>query len=141
LTAAQTELISATSARPVISPDGRFIACYYIGEPADGWQIAILPIEGGTPVRIIKPPDTVNLQIPLERPLAWSPDNRFIYYLNDKDGISNVFRIAVEGSTPERVTRFTSGRIFAFSLSPDGKRMALARGSTTSDIVIFRRSK
>jgi Tol biopolymer transport system component len=92
-------------------------------------------------VQIINPPDTVNLQSLLERPLAWSADSRHLYYLNDKGGTSNIFRIATDGTNKtEQVTKFPTGRIFDFSLAPDEKRAVVARGSVSSDVVIFKKS-
>jgi serine/threonine protein kinase/Tol biopolymer transport system component len=135
------EITSDFCVRPAVSPDGKFIACYYNGETTGNrWEIAILNQNGGVPVRLVKPPDTLNLQTPFERPLAWSPDSRSIFYLNDAGGATNVFRIDAAGGSgkPARMTHFTSGRIFDFSLSPDGRRAVLSRGSTASDAVIFR---
>jgi hypothetical protein len=44
----------------------------------------------------------------------------------------------------KELTEFTSGQIFAFTFSRDGKQIALARGSITSDVVLitgFRRPR
>ena len=131
------------SLRPVVSPDGTMIACYYSGEKTKGvWKIAILPIEGGEPLRIIETPDTVNLEPPPTRPLAWSLDNRSVFYVNDKGDISNIYKIGiVENAKPERITDFASGRIFDFALSADGENIIFAKGSSTSDIVMFGKTK
>ncbi len=136
----ETEITNALSARAAASPDGRWLACYYSGEETgNSWRIAILSAETGAVRRVIAPPDTFNQLTPVERPLAWSPDNRSLYYVNDKNNVSNIFRIAVETETPPaQITHFTSGRIFDFSLSPDGRRAALARGSSTSDVLIYK---
>lgn len=139
---AQTEITPDLSASAVVSPDGKWIACYYSGEETgNSWRITILSAENGTVRRVITPPNTFNIQTPLERPLAWSPDSRSLYYLNDKNSVSNIFRVEVgEEKSPVQITRFTSGRIFDFSLSPDGNRVVLVRGMSSSDIVIFKKS-
>ena len=136
-------LTTDSSVRPVISPDGKMIACYYLSEKTKGaWKIAILPIEGGEPRQIIETPDTVNLQIPPERPLAWSSDNRTIFYVNDKGDVSNIYKIGIEeNAKPEKITEFNSGRIFDFVFSNDGKCIVFARGTSTSDIVMFKKSE
>jgi serine/threonine protein kinase/Tol biopolymer transport system component/Tfp pilus assembly protein PilF len=123
-----------------VSPHGRFIACYRSGEKTNKeWKLAVLPIEGGDPVRIFDLADTVNLQIPPERPLAWSPDSRSIYYLNDRLSASNIYRISLDdGARPEKITDFASGRIFDFALARDGRRLAFSHGTSTSDIIVFR---
>jgi len=40
-----------------------------------------------------------------------------------------------------KLTHFTSGRIFGLALSRDGKRLAIARGAETSDVVLIRNFK
>jgi hypothetical protein len=47
-------------------------------------------------------------------------------------------RVANSGAVahPHQITGFTSGRIFSFSWSRDGKQMIVARGSETSDVVL-----
>ncbi len=41
------------------------------------------------------------------------------------------------GGEPKQFTKFTSGRIFDFDWSADGKQLLLARGETNSDIVLL----
>ncbi len=138
----ETEIVSALSARAAASPDGKWLACYYSGEETgNSWRITILSVETGAVRRVITPPDTFQQLTPIERPLGWSPDSRSLYYVNDKNNVSNIFRIAVETETPpEQITHFTTGRIFDFSLSPDGRRAALGRGSSTSDVLVYKNS-
>ncbi len=51
--------------------------------------------------------------------------------------MSNVWRISRDGGPAEPVTNFKTDRIFSFAWSHDGKQLALARGSLTSDAVLF----
>ena len=43
----------------------------------------------------------------------------------------------LKGEEPRQVTNFTSGRIFDFSWSRDGKRLYLAKGEHTSDVILI----
>ncbi len=140
----ETSLASATSVRPAVSPTGRFVACNYAGEETDkSWQIAILPsATNNAATRFIKPYAKSFFRSPQERPLAWSPDERFLYFLNNANNVANIFRVAATGDlSPVQMTHFTSGEIFDFALAPDGKSVVIARGSTSSDVVIFKNSK
>ena len=62
-------------------------------------------------------------------------------------GQPNLWSLAIDGGKPEPITNLPSETITsmaAFAPSRDGKRMALARGYTTGDIVLikgFRQSK
>jgi len=40
-----------------------------------------------------------------------------------------------------QLTHFNSGRIFGISLSADGSKIALSRGSINSDVVLFTRNR
>ena len=44
----------------------------------------------------------------------------------------------VAGGPPRQLTKFTSGRIFNFAYTPDRKRLFLARGTRTGDVVLIR---
>jgi hypothetical protein len=39
------------------------------------------------------------------------------------------------------LTIFTSGRVFDFCWSPDGKDLFLAKGETTSDVILISNSR
>ena len=42
-----------------------------------------------------------------------------------------------EGGPPHEVTNFTSGQIFDFNWTDDGKQLLLCRGEVTSDVVLL----
>jgi Tol biopolymer transport system component len=68
----------------------------------------------------------------------WSADGAALLYSKTIGGVSNVWRLPIDGGEPKQLTSFTSLRITSFALSRDGKRLALARGSTRSDVVLIR---
>jgi serine/threonine protein kinase/Tol biopolymer transport system component len=136
---AATPLASFNARRPVVSPDGRWIACNFNDEQQGGeWHIAVVPIEGGEPARVLQLPGFTDSEAPPERPLAWTPDSRALLYINDEGKASNIWLVPLEGGPHRQLTHFTEGRIFNLALSSDGRRLVLARGSTTTDIVLFR---
>jgi hypothetical protein len=52
---------------------------------------------------------------------------------------SNLTLEPLDGEPPRQLTHFTVGPvIFDFAWSHDGKRLAIARTTTTNDIVLFR---
>ena len=70
-------------------------------------------------------------------PPQWSPDSKALHYLLTRKGATNVWEQPLTGGEPHQVTDFTSGRIFGFSWSRDGKQLLVAKGSDTRDVVLI----
>lgn len=51
--------------------------------------------------------------------------------------VTNVWEQRLVGGPPKRITNFTSGRIFDFNWTADGKDLLLSRGEITSDLVLL----
>jgi Tol biopolymer transport system component len=73
--------------------------------------------------------------------LEWAPDGRSLLYVDTPRGVSNVWRLPLAGGPPRQVTRFDAGQIFAFALTRDGRRLAVARGGIVGDVVLIRDSR
>jgi serine/threonine protein kinase/Tol biopolymer transport system component len=116
---------------PRISPDGKFIA-YDIqeGSPVPQAKFVVIPAGGGAPVHVFPRPSGSGWA-------RWSPDGKGLQYMLTRKGATNIWEQPLAGGEPHQVTDFTSGRIFAFSWSRDGKQLFVARGSETSDVVLI----
>ena len=125
------QLTDKASELATFSPDGKQIACGYLENQTAQFQIAILPIEGGQPIKTFSFPNGGNTN------LRWTNDGRAIVYGLTEKGVTNLWAQPVDGSTPKKLSNFTSDRIFGFSFSHDGKQVALARGTQTSDVVLI----
>ncbi len=126
-----------------VSPDGRLIACSYFGDQgssAGGLRMAVVPIEGGPLVKIfdvrLKPFTRWRSFGSLDT-IRWTADGRALTYIATHGGVSNIWSQPLAGGKPAQLTNFKTGRIFNFDWSPDGKWLALARGSVTSDVVLI----
>jgi Tol biopolymer transport system component len=58
-----------------------------------------------------------------------------------ENGVDNVWVQPLDGSTGRQITDFKSEQIWSFSLSPDGKSLAVLRGHFDSDVVLLQESK
>ena len=126
-----TQMTTVNASVPVISPDGRFIACRYWQENSSSQKIAILPFSGGQPTKIL------NIPIVDWQRVRWTPDGASLTYIDTHAGVSNLWRQPVDGSSPKQLTTFKSDQIFSYDWSRDGKLLACERGVETSDVVLI----
>jgi serine/threonine protein kinase len=118
---------------PVVSPDGRSIACRYRDENTKVQKIAILPFDGGPPTKI--------LDIPIVdwQRIRWSPDGTGLTFIDTRSGVSNLWRQPIDGSAPRQLTTFKSDQILSYDWSRDGKQLVCERGIEASDVVLINR--
>ena len=93
-------------------------------------KIAVIPAEGGAATATFVRPIGAST-------LHWAPDGKGVQYLLTRRGATNVWEQSLAGGAPHPVTDFTSGHIFDFAWSRDGKELLLAKGETASDVVLI----
>jgi serine/threonine protein kinase/Tol biopolymer transport system component len=134
---APIQLTEKVSAKPTMSPDGEFFACVYEDAGPNGaYKIAVIPISGGQPVKLLDLP-----QIVRSPSFRWSADGRALVYIDSRDRVFNLWSQALDNSPPKQLTSFKTERIFRFDLADDGKGFAVARGSENSDVVMINNFK
>jgi Tol biopolymer transport system component len=71
---------------------------------------------------------------------VWLPNGREIAYIGGGPLVAqNLYARPVNGGAERQLTHFTDGRVIAeFSWSRDGQRLAIARATVTSDIVLIK---
>jgi Tol biopolymer transport system component len=116
-----------------VSPDGRWIACYYFPSKNELPSLAMVPFAGGQPAKGFPLPTT----IASDSPVHWTPDGQAISFINTVNGVANIWEQPVEGGPPKPMTHFTSDKIFWFDWSHDG-RLALSRGTDTTDALLIK---
>ena len=109
------------------SPDSRLLA-FRNGVS----KLEVIPITGGQKTRLF------DVERDNDR-LRWSPDGCCLeYVLNaNTNGPANLWEQPLEGGPPRRITKFTSGLIFDFNWTTDGKHLLLSRGDANSDVVLL----
>ena len=126
-------LTNFPSTEPAYSPDGSMIACFSILEGEKFWILAILPAEGGSPVKTFQIPTSTATS----RGPAWTPDGKQITYIVSNGEKSDLWAQPVEGGDPVRISDFTRPWIARRSYSQDGKRIAITRGEAFRDAVML----
>ena len=101
---------------PAFSPDGRSLVVT-LGGVDGNLDIYVLEINSRQVKRL-----TTHRAIDTEG--TWSPDGRFIYFTSDRSGGPQIYRVPVNGGSPERIT-FEGSYNARPRLSPDGSKLAM----------------
>lgn len=120
-------VIETIAIRPTVSPDGRFVAYYYLSKV---WGLAVASSEGGKPLQKFPLQPSV-----ISRFVRWTPDGKALAYVDTRDGVSNIWLQPLDGAPPHQLTNFDTENIFYFDWSRDGKNFAIARGTITSNVI------
>jgi Tol biopolymer transport system component len=117
-----------------LSPDEQRVAFFqYSGSgAAHKVQIVLQNVNGGAQTFL---PSTGVLHFP-----EWAPDGHALLLTKATGAGSNLFYQPLDGSAPTQLTHFDTEplRLADFSLSPDGKQIAITRYKVNdSDIVLF----
>ena len=124
------KIIDHNAWMPIVSPDNQFIACRYDVE-AGQQGIAILPFQGGPPVKLLRIP------IRERQRIQWSADSRSLTYVDTVNGVYNIWTYEIASDSRKQVTHFKSDQIFAYAWSPDYKELACDRGAELRDVMII----
>jgi Tol biopolymer transport system component len=116
-----------------ISRDGKWVLIVAQEMDADSnpiQKISVIPAEGGAAVHVFPAPLGVSKA-------EWSPDGKAIQFVLTKKGAGNIWEQPLAGGDVRQMTNFTSGQIFGFNWTDDGKDLLLARGQVHSDVVLI----
>jgi Tol biopolymer transport system component/predicted Ser/Thr protein kinase len=126
------------------SLDSKLVATVELKDSGAMWRVAFTPVDGGQAAQfsswILASAMSIDPPMPGfdEAAPRLSPDRKQIVYVSNKDGIENLWSRDFDGSHVKQLSHFTdSQHIFWFAVGIDGK-IAVSRGTSTSDIVLIR---
>jgi eukaryotic-like serine/threonine-protein kinase len=123
---------------PFPSMDGRHVAFASPGKDGKVF-LAVVSADNGALEAQPTIPDTLDHT---SSAVAWTPDNRSMALSDIRTGTPNIWSLPVLGKAAGRqLTHFTSGQVWAFHYTRDGKSVAYARGNNQSDVVLFTSNK
>ena len=115
-----------------ISPSGKFIVGLVFSE-IEG-KVDIVDSESGKVIReFALDPRWGAGQCP-----RFTPDGKSVTYGVRINGVDNLWAQPLDGSPAHFITFFKSDQIVDFHWSPDGKKLAIVRGRTDSNVVLIR---
>ncbi len=128
------QMTTELTMHPAVSPKNGEIACWYSPDVAKPrWKIAVFKPDGTGPIQLFDAAPTVRP----DSALHWTAKADGISYIDDRDGVSNIWVQPIDGHPPRRLTTFTWGTVYSFAWAPDG-RLVYSRGMSTSDVVLIR---
>jgi Tol biopolymer transport system component len=137
---APEQLSDRSSTWAAVSPDGKLLALRYLDDQARANKIAVMPFAGGEPIKTLEV--SVGFR---DVGLGWTADSKAIIYADARgygdNSADNIWSAPIDGGASKQLTNFSSGLIFAFQVSRDGRRIALSRGTQTDDVILIRDSQ
>jgi Tol biopolymer transport system component len=127
-------LTETRAQKPDVSPDGKLIAYHTMDSQSatSPWIFGAMPFDGGPLIRKFTFGPSVG-----ERIVRWVPGGWGLAYLDTAGGVSNIWVQPLDGGPPLQLSDFKAERIDSFDWSPDGRRLAVVRGTETSDVVLI----
>lgn len=157
-------LPNTSNFRPAISPDAKKMAYTYWDPIKKQMAQEIVSVESyknpqlikteNSEEYIIKPkeqnmPTIDRFELPLtavgenaqnEPSMRWTVDGKNLTFINEEKGVSNIWLKLLKTKELKKLTSFTENSIFRYDWNSDGKRIAITRYFTTSDVVTIRTS-
>jgi TolB protein len=105
-----------SNSAPAWSPDGKTLALTLSRDGGSQLNLLNLSQPGSEPRRVAQSSS-------IDTEPAFTADGRNIYFVSDRGGSPQIYRVPVTGGNPERVT-FTGNYNISPALSPDGRWLA-----------------
>jgi serine/threonine protein kinase len=135
-----------------LSPDGKVMAEFLqvFSQQSRTYtnRILLLNLEGSStaPSRFLEVDPKLNAFFLSPGPetrgnFRFTPDGKYLAFVNQENGVSNVWALPLNGSPGKRITNFKSDMILDFAWSYDGKRLAVFRYASDEDVILMRDSR
>jgi Tol biopolymer transport system component len=118
---------------PRVSRDGTRIAVILVQDDTKKVSIAIIPFEGGEPIKEFEVAQTIDMSFSVR----WTPDGKGLVYVDGARGFGNLWRQPIDGGRAIRLTEYKENGIWHREWSRDGKQIALVRGEAHSDAIMI----
>jgi serine/threonine protein kinase/Tol biopolymer transport system component len=122
-----TSLTDHRARDPIVSPDGRTIACSYTTGDSLKTTLALIDTRSGRLTAL-------DVQGSMFRWL----DGRTISFAAEENGVENLWLYSLDSRTTRRLTHFSEGSIYDYAWNASGTRAAIAHVVDSSDVVLMK---
>jgi eukaryotic-like serine/threonine-protein kinase len=120
------------------SPDGDSIGLLFgEGEPIERIKLAVVDAQSGSFKGTFDTPASGSIPDNPWWAIRWAPGGGGLTYAWSQGSSTNLWLQPIAGGPPHQLTHFPDD-VIAYAWSPDGNRLAVARSTTSSDVVVFR---
>jgi WD40 repeat protein len=134
-----------------LSPDGRTLVLFLDSFSPEtriySNKVALVNLQEApkTSIRILDLPAGPNFVFHLTNPPSnsafhFTPDGKSFALVSENKGVDNIWLLPLDGSNSHPITNFKSELIPEFRFSHDGKKLAVLRHHTESDVILLRDS-
>ncbi|HEU4869301.1 MAG TPA: protein kinase [Pyrinomonadaceae bacterium] len=115
-----------------MSRDGKLLACAFRDTAPDAEvQLQIITTADGNIVRTLKWPGDTDA-------VFWSPDSQGLDFIADRDGLPNIYRVAIATGKEQKLTEWqTPASLWHFAASNDGQQLAVVRDTHTIELLLI----
>ncbi len=113
-----------------VSHGGDRILIQYFDEKSSDWRVGILSAVDG---KLLQTPD---ITLVTQGFPGWSPDDKSVLYGETHNGVTNLWKLPIDGGTPTQFTHFTSEQILNSAITSDGT-LVMGRGHFQSDAILI----
>ena len=120
------------------SPDGRWLALYMKDRNSEGGMerdVWLIPYTGGSPINLTESPG-------FDAYPTWARDGRSIYFVSDRTGDWNIWRLGLDPETgssvgeARKITSFSDSKVVFPKVISEGGRIAFGLSRTAATIVV-----
>jgi len=117
-----------------LSPDGKLLAYVALVKPAPDYTLSLVVqnLESGQPVERFDSDTTIGVSL-----MRFTRDGKALYFVKHQSGGDSLWLQSLDNSPARQLATFKSDQIWDIHPSPDGKKLAMVRLSTESDVVLL----
>ena len=121
---------------PKISPDGKYIACFYPenGELTNQAKPLKLSVISTADYSIVKQFNIISNKSSFD----WKPDSKSVTYFETKGKESTLFSQMITGGEPQKLLVMANENILNHRWSQDGENLIIEKGTVVNDIVLIK---